>query len=105
MAVPREVNESPVYQGINEQLVYTVTTTPWGSTPATLVNTLWDITDADNPSDVSSTKLTGSTNAAGDVITTKKVYGLTLNSNYRLDVKFTDSASNIWEAYLIIKCR
>lgn len=105
MAIPREVNESPVYQGANEGFPYALTTTPWGSTPASLTNYLWDITDADNPVDVSSTLLSGAASASGDIFTTKKVSGLTLNHNYRLDMRFTDSASNVWEAYLLIKCR
>ena len=32
----REVKESPLPQGIDERIAYTLTTTPWGSNPGTL---------------------------------------------------------------------
>jgi voltage-gated potassium channel Kch len=105
MAVARECNESPVYQGANESLKYTLTTTPWGSTPTTVVLALTDITVSESPVDVTSTLLSGSSSVAGNVITTKVVSGLTSQKKYRLDIKFTDSASNIFEAFVIIQCR
>jgi hypothetical protein len=85
-------------------LAYTVTTTPWGSTPSGITCTLLNVTDSDNPTSAA-VSLSGSVSAAGDVITTKTVSGLTLTNNYKLSVLFTDAQSNTWEAYLIIQCR
>jgi hypothetical protein len=104
MAVSREVLESPVYQSPNEKLAYTITTTPWGSAPASITITNTDVTDSDNPVSAPTT-LSGAASVAGDVITTKFVYQLTQSHNYRLSVLFTDALLNIWEAYLIIYCR
>jgi hypothetical protein len=66
---------------------------------------LYDVTDADNPSDVSSTKTSGSITASGDVITTKRILSLVLDHVYRAEVKFTDSNSNIWECFFVINCQ
>lgn len=105
MAAPREVNESPLYQGANEALAYNLTVTPWGVTPTNVVLTVTDITTAESPVDVTATTLSGSTSIVGNVITTKRLSGLTLTRKYRLDMRFTDADSNTWEAFAIILCR
>lgn len=97
MPVNRAVKESPVVQGADEQLAYTVTTTPWGSSPSSPVVKLY----TDTGTDVSATLLSGSASATGDVITTPYVTGLTANTTYRLEVKFTCSG-NIFETFCII---
>lgn len=95
----REVRESPLPQGIDERIAYTLTTTPWGSNPGTLscaLKTLPGLVD------VSSAKLSGSASATGDIITSPIVYGLNSGQQYRLEFKFT-CTSNIFEAYLILR--
>ncbi len=95
----REVRESPLPQGIDERIAYTLTTTPWGSNPGTLscaLKTLPGLVD------VSAAKLSGSTTASGDVITSPVVYGLNSGQQYRLEFKFTCS-TNVFEAYLILR--
>ena len=94
----RETKESPVVQGVDERIAYTLTTTPWGSSPGTLscaLKTLPGLVD------VSAAKLTGSTTASGDVITSPVVFGLASGQQYRLEFKFTISG-NVFEAYVII---
>lgn len=90
----REFIESPLRQGKDEQIAYTLTTTPWGSSPSSPVVTIYDQTGTD----VSTTNLSGSASAAGDVVTTPKVISLTAGKRYRLEIKFT-SGGNVFEVY------
>ncbi len=99
------VNESPKRQSPQESLGYSITTTPWGSAPSSITLTVYDVTVPGIETDVTSTVATGSNAAVGDVITTKKVGSLTLGHDYRADVGFTDSNSNVWEASFKILCR
>jgi hypothetical protein len=94
---PREIKESPLFQGENEKVAYDLTTTPWGGSPA---NEDVKIFDSDD-NDVSSTKLSGSNSVSGDVITTKLVQSLVAGEWYRLKIQWTNSG-NTFEAYTII---
>lgn len=99
MAVRRKIKESPIRQGEDEQIAYNLTTTPWGSSPTSLsvaLKTLPDLTD------VSSTHLSGSASAVGDVITTPVVSGLEAGKTYRMEIKFTVSG-NVMEAWAVIE--
>lgn len=100
MAVSRQVREGRLVQGEDEQIAYAITTTPWGSDPVVVAVTLYDITDGQR-TDVSDTKLSGSSSATGDVITTPYVLGLTPGSLYRLEVAF-ECSGNIFECYVEI---
>ena len=97
MTALREVIESPMTQGEDEQIAYTLTTTPWGSSPGTISVKIYDSSGVDQ----SSTCLTGSASAVGDVITTPVVHTLTAGEIYRLEIKFT-CAGNIFEPYCMI---
>lgn len=99
MPVSREVVESPLYQGADEQIIYTLTTTPWGSTPTSPALVVKDVSD-DN-TDVTATVTTGSFSTAGDVLTLPTIKSLTAGSRYRADIKFTAGGS-IWDPYFII---
>ena len=99
----REILEGMRTQGANERIAYSVTTTPWGSSPSSISCSLYDVTDQAVDTDVTSTKLTGSASASTDVITTPKVISLVPGHMYRLDVLFT-SATNVYEAIVRIRC-
>lgn len=101
MTVSREVKESPLLQGADEQIAYQLTTTPWGSTPSGVAVTCFDITTGAR-TDVSSTNLSGSATVLGDVITCPILKSLTAGNTYRVEVKFT-SGGNVWEAYFIVQ--
>src|SRR3990172_3946662 len=90
----RRTIESPKYQGVDERIAYTLTTTPWGSNPTSVSVVLKD----PGGIDVSSTKLTGSVGTAGDVITTPLVISLASGSTYRLEIKFVCSGNpyEVW---------
>ena len=101
----REIKESPFYQRSDEQIAYTITVpTSWGTSSfSSLSTTLYEDPDGDN-TDVSATKVTGSTTASGQVITTGLVKSLTAGKKYRVEVKWTTSESNVVECYGIIYC-
>jgi hypothetical protein len=62
---------------------------------------LLDVTDPDNPADVSSTLLTGSAIIVGTTITTPLIGQLTADARYRLEIDVTDSGQTITVAGII----
>ena len=99
------VNESPKRQSPQESVSYSITTTPWGSTPSSITLTVYDVTVPGVETDVTSDVVAGSNSALGDVITTQRIGSLTLGHDYRADVLFTDSNNNTHEANFKILCR
>ena len=98
MTISREVIESPMPQGVDEEIVYTLTTTPWGSSPTSISAKVYDVTDGAR-TDVTSTVMpTNSPSAVGDVIALSPLKALTDGKAYRVEVKFTCSG-NKFEAW------
>ena len=98
----REVKEGTQYQGADEELSYQITTTNWGSSPSSSSAKAYD--ENNNDSDVTSTVFpTNSPSESGDVITLSPLKSLTVDHSYRIEVKFTDGDSNIWETFFIVK--
>jgi len=102
MAVSREVTEGTQLQGTDESVYYKLTTTPWGSTPTSISVKAFSKSDSDL-TDVTSTVLSGSVSTDGDVITLPKFYSLTEGTLYRVEVKFTESGGNVYEAYFYVQ--
>ena len=101
MTTIRTVNEMGTRQGANESITYTVTTTPWGSSPTSLVVAVTDRTNYTiaTPLDVTATVMpTNSPSAVGDVITLSPLKLLTASHTYRVAVRFTVSG-NVEECY------
>jgi len=99
--VSREIVEGEQVQGKDEEITYSLTTTPWGSNPASIVVKVYDITLGHM--DVTATVMpTGTGAAIGDVITLPELKSLTEDHNYRVEVKF-DVVSNTFEAYFIVR--
>lgn len=97
----RRVAEGMQYQGADEQIVYSLTTTNWGSSPSSPSVKAYDI--GDGHKDVSSTVLDGSPSVVGDVITLPKVKSLTAGHRYRIEVQFTiGTGATPFEAYIVI---
>ena len=88
------------YQGNDEAIIYSVTTTSWGSNPTSVVVKAYDVTGGIR-TDVTDTVLSGSASTVGDVITLPAVTGLTAGKGYRIEVKFT-SGGNTFEPYIEI---
>ncbi len=94
----RAVVQSPVSQGKDETIAYTLTTTPWGSSPGSVAVVIYDYATGTY---TTSTNLSGSASVNGDIITTPAVTALLAGHQYRLEIKFTCSG-NIFEARCII---
>jgi hypothetical protein len=97
----REIKEGLQYQGADETIVYTLTTTPWGSSPTSPDAKIYEMAN-NTATDKTSTLMTGSATANGDVITLPAISGLTARTRYRVEVKFTVSG-NTFEAYAEIR--
>ena len=98
--IQREVKERGLRQGIEEEIIYSVTTTPWGSSPTDITVKAYDVDD--DLTDVSSTVLSGSASANGDVISLPTLKSLTAGKLYRVEVKFT-SGSQIFECFFEVE--
>ena len=92
----RRVKEGTQVQGVDEQIVYSLTTTPWCSLPASIAVVAKDKTV--DLADVSATVLSGAASANGDVISLPTLSGLTKDHTYRIEVKFS-AGGNTFEAY------
>ena len=86
-----EVAEGKLYQGADEQIVYSLTTTNWGSSPTSVSVKAYDVSN--DYADVTATVLSGSASVSGDVITLPKVGSLTRGHVYRIEVQFTVAGS------------
>ena len=91
----REFKESPLYQGEDEVLAYSFSTTPWDSSSPSSPSAM--LQDASG-SDVTGTNLSGSASVSTTTITTPAVTGLTVGAQYRLEIQWTDSG-NTFEAF------
>jgi putative transposon-encoded protein len=104
----REIREGIQEQGVEEEIVYTLTTTPWGTSPGTIVPKVYTVDESVTPptyTDVTATVMpSGSASASGDVITLPKVKSMTVDLLYRVEIKFTCSG-NVFEPYAYIRCR
>jgi len=96
-----EVAEGIQYQGENEAVTYSLTTTPWGSTPTGVAVTVEDLSN--NEKDVTATVATGSASVSGDAITLPEIANLTHGHTYRVRVAFTVSGNDL-EAKAIVEC-
>lgn len=101
----RQIKESPLTQGEDEILTYSLTTTPWGSDPEDVEITVWDVTDKATPDDwedvTASVMPVGEPSVVGDVITFPPLENLTDGHIYRIEVQFTCGA-NTFEPYGLI---
>lgn len=103
MTDKREVQQGKQPQGADESIIYTLTTTPWGSSPGSISVKVYSISSNGTRTDVTATVMpAGSASAVGDVISLPALTGLTPNTLYRVEVKFTCSG-NVFEAYAYIQ--
>lgn len=90
--------DGDVRQGTAERVAYSITTTPWGSSPSNVVVTVVDAIDG---STVTSSVTTGSPTVVGDVITLPLLHSLTAGHVYRVNVRFV-SGANTFEPYFFV---
>jgi len=96
----REVSQGPRVQGVDEEINYTITTTPWGSNPSSESMVVKDVSN--NNGVVTDDVTTGSMSVSGDVITLKTTKALTSGHRYQVEVKFT-SGGSVYECYFYIR--
>jgi hypothetical protein len=101
MSKIREIKEGMQYQGADETIVYTLTTTPWGATPTSTAAAIFTVV-GDTYTNLTTTCMTGATSVVGDVITLPSIHTLTAGTLYRVEVLFT-SSGNVFEAIALIK--
>ena len=101
MSTRREIKEGMQPQGEAEEIVYTLTTTPWGSTPSSTAAAIFSVV-GDTYTNLTTTNMTGVTSVTGDVITLPTIHSLTAGTQYRVEVLFTASG-NVFEAVALIK--
>ncbi len=93
----REAIKGVLVQGVDEQIAYQVTTTPWGSSPTNVAVVVKNSAGTD----VTATVTSGTASVMGDVITLPVIKSLTAGEVYRVEVKFTVSG-NILETFFWI---
>ena len=103
MASLREVKESPLRQGTDEEIAYIFDFTELG-TPSTDVSSTdsFQVYDMTNEADVTDTVLSGSGSVSTYYVTTPLVTSLTAGVDYKLTSK-VEISSNTISAYAIIR--
>jgi hypothetical protein len=96
----RDVTQARVAQSADETIEYTLTTTNVASNPTSPTVKAYDLTNSS--ADVSTTVLTGSASASGDVITLPTVSGLTAGQVYQIEVKYTVGNSTFEQTFVIV---
>ena len=90
-----------MYIGVDETIVYTLTTTPWGSSPSSEAAKIFEV-DGDTLTDVTTGLMSGNASATDDVITLPAIAGCTAGTDYRVEIIFTCSG-NVFEAFAELK--
>ena len=94
----REIVEGTIYQGVNESVAYSITTTVVGSSPTSVSFKIYSVDTQGIETDVTATLAAGSATVSGDIITLPKLSGVSNRGSYRIAVKFT-SGGNVYEHY------
>ncbi len=96
MGFKREFRNSPLPQGIDERVAYTVDTTKWPGTgsPTGIVVKTFD----EAGTDTSVTNLSGAASESAGIITTPLVIALTAGDRFRLEVQWVKSGDT-WEGF------
>ena len=92
----RQTDPGQFYQGVDEEIAYTVDTGNWAASPtgASVVAKL-DVVD------VSGSVLSGSPSISGSLITTGCLTSLSAGEDYRVEVKFAQDGQ-IWECFFFV---
>lgn len=97
----REVREGRQTQGVDEKIIYSVDTTPWGT--GTISSIVVTVKDAMNSfEDVTADVTSGAAAEASGVITLPKIQSLEVGHLYRVEVKY-DQANNTRECWFEIQ--
>jgi hypothetical protein len=89
-------------QGVDERVIYTVTTTEWASTPTSPSVVVYDVTGTARTNVTSTVMPVNSPTVLGDVITLSLLRALTADHTYRVEVQFTASG-NLFECFFLVR--
>lgn len=98
----REFRESPVKQGVDEEITYTLDTSAWGSSPTGVTVKVYDVTTLPKVDVTATVMPVNSPAVSNDIISCSPLKLLTVGHAYRIEVKFA-SAGNVFEAYGIVQ--
>ena len=93
----RQWREGTVQQGVDERIVYTLDTLPWGGNPSSVAVVVKQGSDV-----VTETVTTGTPSVDVHVITLPVIHSLLAGKRYRVEVKWV-SGVNTFEAYGFIE--
>lgn len=96
----REVVEGLLGQGVDESIVYTIDSSPWGGAPVSPTAVIKD--EQDSFSDVTVDVATGTASANGDTILSPEIHSLIAGKIYRVEIAYT-SGGNTLEIFFRIK--
>lgn len=102
--IKREINESPVTQGVHERISYTIDTTPWGGSPSAVSVTVYNYSTRSTEDEFNVTDTVMPTNEPTvdeDTITLSPLYSLTAGIRYRITIQWSN-AGNTFETYAYI---
>ena len=100
--ISREVKEGAQLQGADERIYYSITTSPWGSSPTSVSVRAYDETSSNL--DVTATVLSETASVSGDIIILPLLSNLTHLHTYRIEVLFSTAEGNVLEAYVHVRC-
>ena len=96
----REVLDGLQSQGINESVLFSVNTEPWGGTPTGPTHDIFD--EEDYTTSLKSSLMDGSPTVSGDVINLPALSGLSNGVIYRVFVRFVSGGSTL-EGYFRVE--
>jgi hypothetical protein len=93
----REFKNSPIKQGVDEVVAYTINASPWTACPLSTSAALKNFTTLTD----SASNLIGSASVSGVTLTTPQVASLIAGCVYRLEMKWQDNSAtvNTFEAW------
>ena len=97
-----QIIETGLKQGADEEIAYTLTTTPWGDSPSSVSVTAYDMSDSFAV--VTADILSGSASTTSTSVTTPVVLDLVAGHNYRIEIMFT-TGGNVLECYFELEAR
>jgi hypothetical protein len=99
----REILESPVEQGTDENITYNLNTAPWGGSPDSVDSVDVFLIENGGFTDVTDDVCTSTAEINDDIITLPAISGLDAGKTYRVEVLYTSGASQL-EAWGLIYC-
>jgi len=98
MSSIREVVENRQPVGLNERLIFRLTTTNWGSAPTSIVVASFKYDDETYTNNTTSVFPVNSPSVNGDIISLSPLVPQAISDVYYITVKFT-SGGSIWESF------